>query len=426
MSLSRPIVVLLLCMRLHAQPLTLQDCLRLAVAAPSSVSLARQESEIARHGVTQARARFLPQTHVTTGFVYNSPRRDDRSTFSFIPLNAVREYIGLFSAGQEFDTSGRLRAELARARAGRDAAGANLAIAQRELKRAVTTAYYRALLTRRLAAVTNHALAESESFEKRTRLLFEAGESAKADLVKASAQTAFLRQSLNATELEARTASMELASFWTREVAAPLELADVLDQPAPELEASLESGPGAAPAAGFLRRLEFNFLDAQKRGFTAEARREKAALYPQASLIFQYGIDSVAVRARDRGYAAYINLNIPVFDWFKARSATRQFEFRVQQVETSRAITERTFSKEYETALARVRQFHAQISLTRAQTDLAQEDLKLSRVRYEGGEGSALDVVTAQNGLAQARANYYTSVANYLNARVDLEVASGR
>ena len=422
MSLGGLAAPLLLCATLQAQPLSLDDCLKLALAAPSSVSLARQENEIARQGVTQARAGFLPQTHVTSGFVYNSPQRDDRSTFSFIPLNAVREYVGLFSAGQEFDTSGRLRAELARARAGQDAAGASLAIAQRELKRAVTTAYYRALLTRRLASVANDALAESESFEKRARLLFEGGEAAKADLVKASAQAAFLRQSFNAAELEARTANMELASFWTRDVAARLDLADVLDRAAPDPE----TAAAAPPAAGFLRRLEFNFLDAQKRGFNAEARREKAALYPQASLIFQYGIDSVAVRARDRGYAAYINLNIPVFDWFKARSATRQFEFRVQQVETTRAITERTFSKEYETALARVKQFHAQISLTRTQTDLAQEDLKLSRVRYEGGEGSALDVVAAQNGLAQARANFYTSMANYLNARVDLEVASGR
>ena len=89
-------------------------------------------------------------------------------------------------------------------------------------------------------------------------------------------------------------------------------------------------------------------------------------------------------------------------------------------------ISERTFSREYQSALARVRQLHQQIALTREQVRLSEEDLSLSRVRYEGGEGTALDVVTAQNQLAQARNNYYTSVANYLNARTDLEAASGR
>ena len=71
-------------------------------------------------------------------------------------------------------------------------------------------------------------------------------------------------------------------------------------------------------------------------------------------------------------------------------------------------------------------QVFAQIALTREQVRLAEEDLRMSRVRYEGGEGAALDVVTAQNQLAQARNNYYTSVANYLSARADLEVASGK
>jgi hypothetical protein len=34
--------------------------------------------------------------------------------------------------------------------------------------------------------------------------------------------------------------------------------------------------------------------------------------------------------------------------------------------------------------------------------------------------------VTSQNQLAQARSNFYTTMANYLNARADLDVASGR
>jgi outer membrane protein TolC len=73
-----------------------------------------------------------------------------------------------------------------------------------------------------------------------------------------------------------------------------------------------------------------------------------------------------------------------------------------------------------------VKQLYEQISLTRLQAKLAEDDLQMSRIRYEGGEGSTLDVVTAQNQLAQARSNYYTTIANYLNAKADLEVASGK
>ena len=70
--------------------------------------------------------------------------------------------------------------------------------------------------------------------------------------------------------------------------------------------------------------------------------------------------------------------------------------------------------------------FLEQVGQSREQVRLAEEDYKLSRVRYEGGEGDAVDVVVAQNQLVQARSNYYTTIANYLSAKLDLEVAAGR
>ena len=69
---------------------------------------------------------------------------------------------------------------------------------------------------------------------------------------------------------------------------------------------------------------------------------------------------------------------------------------------------------------------YSQIALAEKQLRLSLDNLRLSRVRYEGGEGSALDVVAGQNQLAQAQSNSFTAKANYLNARADLEVTSGK
>jgi len=402
-----------------AAPLTLGDCVRLAEQAPSTVRLAAQEREIASRGITQARAAFLPQARLSNGVIYNSPLLDNRQMFSFIPLNGIREYSSLVTIGQDFDTSGRLRAELARARSAEDAAVISAAIARRDLRRAVAAAYYRALLARRAAAILAEALEESRSFEERTRLLFAAGEAARADVIKAAAQTALLEQSLNAARLDARLAAQDLASFWTVESSADIALAEALEEPPPPPQAPAEGAP-------YMRRLEFRLFDAQRRGFEADLRQARSALLPQLSFLFQYGIDSTAVRIRDRGYAAYFNLNIPIFDWNRARSVMAQARLRTRQTETTRAISERLLSRDYQNALARVNELYRQIQLTREQARLAEEDLRLSRLRYEGGEGLALDVVTAQNQFAQARISYYASLANYLAARADLEVAAGQ
>jgi outer membrane protein len=398
--------------------LTLEDCVRLAEAAPSNVVLARQQLQIARYGITQARAGFFPQATLSNAYTYNSPGSSG-DPFSFIALNAVREYQSFFTAGMPIDTSGRVRAELERARAERDAAGAGLGIAGRDIKRLVAASYYRLLLARRLVQVQRDALTESQSFESRSRLLAQQGEVAQADVIKASADVAFLQQTLNASELEAQLANHDLASFWTSEVAVPLSIVDVLDQkPMPP-----DTAAGATP---FLARLEFRQLDAQRRGFLADMKRARADLLPQTNVLFQYGIDSARLSFADRGYAAFIHFDIPLFDWFRARSTMRQFRLQSQQVEVNTRIAERTFSRDYRDALSRVEQIYAQIALTETQVRFSEDNLRLSRVRYEGGEGTALDVVTAQNQLAQARTNYFTAKANYLNARAELDVAAGR
>ena len=415
-----PAILLLSAALAPAQPLSLDDCVRLAQAAQSAAGIAQQQAEIARRGLTIARSGFLPQAAVDGGYTYNSPPHSRFDEFAFIALNGRREYATLGSINLDLDTSGRLRAELARARADLDAATANVLLSRRDLRRAVAAAYYRTLLARHLIQVSRQSLDEAQAFERRTTLLFEGMEAARADVVKASAEVQFLQQTLNSAQLEASLANHDLASFWTADVEPELALADPLDAAPPQPAAA---APEPRP---FLNRFEFRIFDAQRRGFLADSRRARAGLLPQLSLITQYGIDSNRCAWADRGYAAFVNLMVPVFDWFRARSLQRQFQIQARQVETQRNIAERTFSRDYRDALARVTAIFQQIGITESQVKLSEENLRLARVRYEGGEGSALDVVTAQTQLAQARSNFYIARANYLNARIELEVTAGR
>lgn len=425
-TLFRPILALFAAAVCSAQTpvaLALDDCVRLALNAPSSAVAARQQLLIARYGITAARAGLLPQIAIANAFTYNSPLRGGdigNGPQSFVALNGLREYQTAAGANLNIDTSGRTRAEIARARADLASATANLTISQRDLKRLVTAAYYRLLLARRVVGVTRDALVESQGFQNRTQALYNGGEVAQADVVKASSDVAFQQQALSNAELDAQIANHDLAAFWTTDVAAALNVTDTLD--------AASAAPEATPADNkpFLRRPEFSLFDAEKSGFLADARRARADLLPNTSVMYQYGIDSGRVSFADRGYALFFHLDIPVFDWFRARSTEQQFRLQAAQIDTERQQAERTFSRDYQDALSRVNSIYRQLTLTEDQVRLSTDNLRLARVRYEGGEGLALDVVTAQNQLAQARTNYLTAKASYLNARADLEVAAGR
>jgi outer membrane protein len=400
--------------------LTLEDCIQRALASHPTLAMARAQTDIADLGVRQAKAAFLPQARLNGAFAYNTPSSQGPDLPTYVALNGAREYLALATASVELDTSGRLRAARSKAEADLSVARAGAGIAERDLKRQVVGAYYRTLLAEHLAAAARDALAESTAFEARVKLLFGDGEAARADVVKASAQTAFLDQAVTAADLDLEMARHELLAFWTSDVASPVELADVLEESPPE-------PPPLPPSqAPFLSRPEFALFDAQRDGFLAASRRARDDRRPQLGAAFQYGFDTLHFDDRERGWAAFVTLDVPVFDWSAGKNAARQLELQADQVDTTRRGAERLYSKEYQDAASRVRSLHAQIESTRAQRSLSEENLRLSRIRYEGGEGPALDVFAAQTQLAQARTNLYTTLARYLESRADLELAAGR
>ncbi len=399
-----------------AKPLSLADCIRLANAAPNPVMVARQEARIAALGVTVAKSNFLPHAGLTGGVIYNTPRNGGQAYAAF---NGAREYLTLAGVAVEIDTSGRLRAAYARAKVDRELAETGIRISERDLRRAVTVAYYRVLLARKLESAAQASLKEAQSFETRVKVLFTGGEVAQADVVKASSQVAAFDQLQRAALLDAKLANQELASFWKQDVDAALDLEDGLAE-----SAAAQLPPGEA--GGFLKRPEFHIFDLQKQGFRLDAKREIAALFPQISLGYQYGLDANRYAWSERGSALTATLNVPLFDWFRARSLSQQAATRAQQVDATRQVTERAFSREYESAKARLQSLSDQLHAADSQVKLSQENLRLSQVRYEGGEGPALDVVLAQTQLQQARANYFTTLFQHANARADLEVAAGR
>ena len=410
--------------RAQQQALTLDDCVRLALEAPSSVQAVDREQAVARERQTAARSEMLPQFGLNAGYVYNSPLRNGPNPFSFVARNGLREYLAIADASWTLDLSGRLRAGLALARAGRDIAVADLEVARRDLRRAVAVAYYDLLLARRLVVLEESSLDEVREFERRVRARQQQGEASRADLLKASAQRSQFERRLSRSRLNARLANQILASFWTTDADRDLPVEDVLDSaPTPPAEA-LEQGSGEA-AAALERRPELERLAAFGRSLDAQRKIARAGLKPQADVVFQYGLDANQVRGDQRGYAAYVNLNIPVFDWFRTRSEVRAARFQREQVDFERASAERAFTREYLAAHSRVQSSQERISMAESEFGDARENLRLVRLLYENGEGSALDVVLSQEHVTTAGGGFYAALAEYHRARVDYQAAAG-
>ena len=61
----------------------------------------------------------------------------------------------------------------------------------------------------------------------------------------------------------------------------------------------------------------------------------------------------------------------------------------------------------------------------KANLDLATEVARVSKIKFQEGVGSNLEIITAETDLRSAQTNYFSSVYDALIAKTDLDKAAG-
>jgi len=126
------------------------------------------------------------------------------------------------------------------------------------------------------------------------------------------------------------------------------------------------------------------------------------------------------------GYFITVNLNVPVWDWGGLRSKVHQSEARQRQAEVAltqaqRQVMSNLYSM-YNEALAA----KAGVDNLQHVADLAAESLRLTTLRYQAGESTALEVVDAQNTFVLARNAIDDAQVRYRVALAELQTLTGR
>ncbi len=103
------------------------------------------------------------------------------------------------------------------------------------------------------------------------------------------------------------------------------------------------------------------------------------------------------------GYQAQVTLTVPVWNWGATRSKVKQAELKRDQAQLDLSLAQRTQQSNIASAYAELQAAREQLESLRSSVDLAAESLRLTVLRYQAGEATALEVVDAQNTATQAR-----------------------
>lgn len=205
--------------------------------------------------------------------------------------------------------------------------------------------------------------------------------------------------------------------------------------------------PSQAQAAfNYNNRIEFSTLQTQQDLAGLDLRNRQAGAYPRLAFTAAYGFsgsanavhDLFAFRGPDsRSSAGFANqnwfgfgnvgltLNVPVFDGFRRKYQVQQG--RIQQQVLEQGFETLRQSIDLQDTQSRTTLINALDVLDnqKANLDLAVDVARVTRIKFNAGVGSNIEVITAETSLRESQTNYYAAIYDVLVAKVDRDKATG-
>jgi len=379
-------------------------------------------ARIAREDTVQAKAALLPSATFFNQFIYTQPNGTPSGVF--VANDGPHIYNQQLIVHGDLWAPGKL-ADYRKAIAAEAVAKARADIAARGLITVVVQGYYGMLSAQRKLDNATQSLREAEDFLDITRKQEQGGEAAHADVVKAQIQYEQRRLDVQNAQLDLDKARIAFGVVLFPNYGQRFSLADDINTLAPlppfaELQSMANrNNPDLRAAEATVTQQNF------------ELSSNRAALYPNLSFDYFFGIDANQYATHNPegrnqlGSVAQAQLNVPVWNWGATRSKIRQSELRVQQAKTDLSLAQRQL-------VANLNSFYAEAGLSSAQLDtlrrmvtLAEESLRLTRLRYQAGEATAQEVVDAQTTLAAARNSLSDGLVRYRVALANLQTLTG-
>ena len=403
-----------------ALKLTMQDALARARKNSVVFQSALTDSAIARQDRFQAAGALLPSVTYNNQAWYTQGKNGQPI---FIANNGVHEYLSQANIHESIGLADV--ADFRRAVALAAAAKARAEVASRGLVVTVVQDYYSVAAAQQKVLSAQKAADEGDRFLKLTQDLEHGGEVAHSDVIKAELQATERRRGLQEAQLGLLNARLDLAVLIFPDFNDNFEVTDDLHAPAP-LPALGEVRQQAARDNPDVRAaLEI----ARAAGFDVTGAR--AGYLPSLSVDYWSGIDApqFAVNGSggvsNLGSSAAATLNIPIWNWGATQSRIRQAELRRAQAQRELSLAQRRLLAEIKSLYSEAETAMNELGGLARSAQLAEESLRLTTLRYQGGEATVLEVVDAQTTYAQSSAAYQDGAVRYRVALANLQTLTG-
>ncbi|RME00827.1 MAG: TolC family protein [Calditrichaeota bacterium] len=425
-------------------PLTLDQCVKIAMEKNAQVLIAKRRVGIAQTSVMTARSAILPRVNST--FSSGQFRSGPRTIKTDVPVGvdpvtgAVRyeqreivqggvtrdSHSMRFTLNQTIFDFGQSYNNIRSARASKDAAEYTFEDTRQNIILQVYQRYYQLLKDLRLLEVYQEAVRSSEEQLKRTQSMYEIGSVAQADVYRAQTTLGQDRINLIQQENAVKNSRAALNVVLGRNADAPLDIVDIEEVKSPReykmeevIKVALQNNP------------QIHRFKAEMMAASYGAKAAKARYLPAINGSVSYARDNTDINKVYTGYDKNynitfgINLSLNLFNGFSDAAAVERESLNYRIAQENLREQERLLRQNVQTALLSLQAWKQISKINQVNLKSAQEELRLAQERYRVGAGTLLELITAQVNLTRAKATLVQAKYDTKVAEAVLQAAMG-
>lgn len=444
-----------------SNPFTLEQCITFALENTVDVKNARVDEQIAKARVRETRGIGLPQVDASVGLTHNQklprffgPNTTDTTQFSFFQnvegandgdIVAGRNFFQLPSSGNaalninQLLFSSSYLIGLKAASTYKDLASKTTEQTEIQIIENVMKAYYGVLVNNERITLFDNNIARVDSLLRTTRALNQNGFAEEIDVDRIQVTLNNLKsERLKFVNLQ--NLSMSLLKY---QMNYPMDEELSISGNITELTIDEKLFDSYQEGWDFKNRIEYRMLDTQRRLYELDLKNKYAGSLPSLSAFANLGYSTQSpnisgvfktnTNISDNGsigpdkwysYSTFgVTLNVPIFSGLQRTYQAQQAKLQLLKTQNSVTSLKQGIDLSIQQNTVTYKNSVETLKSQDQNMELAEKVARVTKIKYEQGVGSNIEVIDAESSLREAQVNYYNALYDALIAKVDLDKA---
>jgi outer membrane protein len=421
--LLTPVLLAALSTVARAEVLTLGQGLKLATTNSRLIRISEREEDMTKEDALISRAKLLPEVNAFASLT--SFARQPGAVFGSLSAPTSERSFPAYTLTVE-QTLYDFQKNASRYKA--SMIGVDIRkIDTRRIRNIVglsfAVTYFDLLESDRMVDVAEREVERVESHLRDTKNLYEQGVVTKNDVLQAEVRLADSRQRLLAAKNLSALNASQINNFLLRPLNSVVQPEDV--DPS-LLESRAVFDLQKAWDAAMRSRPELQIVDATLKAQDFEEKAQKADYLPQFFVKGEYDYMDNRYMIHEGNASVLFGMSINLYKGGSTKAEVAKIEYGKERLREQRKQLVDEINLEVKRYILDSETAKERVAATKDAVAQAEENLRINRVKYTEGVGTATDVLDAVTLLTVAETNYYRSLYDLMRAEAGVLYATGR